>query len=59
MKFVTKICNVIFALMFWSVLTLVGLNMTGAIHTWEKAHHYPYGRMCDPNLFNLYVSTCK
>lgn len=22
-------------------------------------HGYPYGRMCDPNVFNLYTSTCS
>ena len=29
-----------------------------AIARWEKANDYPYGRMCDPNVFNLYTSTC-
>lgn len=30
-----------------------------AINAWEKANGYPYGRMCDPNIFNLYHSTCR
>lgn len=29
------------------------------ISAWEKQNGYPYGRMCDPNIFNLYTSTCK
>jgi hypothetical protein len=28
------------------------------IDRWERANAYPYGRMCDPNLFNFYQSSC-
>lgn len=28
------------------------------IARWERANAYPYGRMCDPNIFNAYHSTC-
>lgn len=29
------------------------------IHAWEKANGYPFGRMCDPNFFNIYTDTCR
>lgn len=38
-----------------SILLLLAVP---AIHAWERRNGYPYGRMCDPNLFNLYTSTC-
>ena len=34
---------------------LVGVPMIGQ---WEKANGFPFGRMCDANIFNLYQSSC-
>lgn len=44
------------------VLGHIGIGLIVAaphISAWEKANGYPYGRMCDPNIFNLYTSTCN
>lgn len=40
------------------VLTGYMLLAVDNISKWERANGYPYGRMCDPNIFNLYHSTC-
>lgn len=40
-------------------ITVCLLALTPAIHKWERDNGYPYGRMCDPNIFNLYTSTCR
>lgn len=41
-------------------LALLGLAYgVPAINSWEKANNFPYGRMCDPNIFNGYTSSCR
>jgi hypothetical protein len=43
-------------------LVVIGLAVLAAslptIHAWEKAHGYPYGKMCN-SVFTGYVDTCN
>jgi len=49
----------IVALVATLALGILLIVVSPAINAWEKANGYPYGRMCDPNIFNLYQSTCR
>jgi hypothetical protein len=50
-----KVAGTLIGLIFVTITLLMASAEIGA---WEKQNGYPYGRMCDPNIFNLYHSTC-
>lgn len=59
---IRNICSAIFGIVsMLGVIALTGwlLLVVGQVNAWEKSHGYPYGRMCDANIFNLYQSTCR
>lgn len=37
----------VIAMVLATITALVALTNVSAINAWEKAHGYPYGRMCD------------
>jgi hypothetical protein len=44
---------------FFIILTCILVASIPSIHDWERRNDYPFGRMCDPNIFNGYHSSCR
>lgn len=59
MRTITNIIAAALLLVAGLGLAPLGLELGWRVSQWERAHGYPWGRMCDPNIFNFYVSTCR